>query len=433
MQSDTSGRASVRCSDSRPRGITALRPMGFAPVILVSAVLLCLVGCEQAASTTQGLTPGTPWSEITQQADGTHVRMAMWDGDPLINAYMRDFVAPRLQDAGVTLEFVGLRGPQLVQRLQADQQAGRTRGDLDLVWINGETFYQLRRVDALLGPITELIPNTQLLNLRDPFISRDFQQPIEGYECPWGSVQMTLIYDSSTVPRPPETLEELTDWIRSHPGRFTLDNSFTGMSFLKSLLIHFAGGGTALDGPFDENRYQQAATQLWAWLRGVQPFLWREGRTFPEDVAQLHQLLNSGEVDFSMSLNDGEVDNKVLQGILPKTCRGYVPRFGSIRNSHYLGIPGNAPNPAGALVVINFLISPEAQLEKARPAVWGDGTVLATERLPGDWPQRFSSIEGRERVPDRDELRQRALAEPVPEIMIRLHEDFRRELIERDH
>ena len=423
----------MRCSDSRLRGRRALRQLGFAPVILVSAALLCLVGCEQAASPTQALTPGTPWSEITQQADGTHVRMAMWDGDPLINAYMRDFVAPRLQDAGVTLEFVGLRGPQLVQRLQADQQAGRTRGDLDLVWINGETFYQLRRVDALFGPINELIPNTQFLNLGDPFISRDFQQLIEGYECPWGSVQMTLIYDSKTVPRPPETLEELTDWIRSHPGRFTLDNSFTGMSFLKSLLIHFAGGGPALDGPFDETRYQQAATQLWAWLRSVQPFLWREGRTFPEDVAQLHQLLNSGEVDFSMSLNDGEVDNKVLQGILPKTCRGYVPRFGSIRNSHYLGIPGNAPNPAGALVVINFLISPEAQLEKARPAVWGDGTVLATERLPGDWPQRFSAIEGRERVPARDELRQRALAEPVPEIMIRLHEDFRRELIERDH
>lgn len=433
MQSDTNRDARKRRSASGTGGLTAQLHTCFAPVALFFALMLCLVGCGPASPTTQEIAPGTPWPEITQQATGTQVRMAMWDGDPLINAYMRDFVAPRLHDAGVKLEFVGLRGPQLVQRLQADQQAGRSRGDLDLVWINGETFYQLRRVDALLGPITELIPNTQLLNLRDPFISRDFQQPIEGYECPWGSVQMTLIYDSGTVPRPPETVEELTDWIRSHPGRFTLDNSFTGMSFLKSLLIHFAGGGTALDGPFDENRYQQAATQLWAWLRSIQPFLWREGRTFPEDVAQLHQLLNSGEVDFSMSLNDGEVDNKVLQGILPKSCLGYVPRFGSIRNSHYLGIPRNAPNPAGALVVINFLISPEAQLEKSKPAVWGDGTVLATERLPGDWPQRFSTIEGRERVPDRDELQQRALAEPVPEIMIRLHEDFRRELIERDH
>ena len=394
------------------------------------ALLLC--GCGSNEVSEPVIEPSTPWPQVTLQAAGKVVRIAMWDGDPMINAYMREFASKRLREQhGVTLEFIGLRGPQLVNRLLVDQEAKRVRGDIDVVWINGETFYQLRRIRALFGPIDKILPNGQWIDWSNPFISMDFQQPVDGFECPWGNVQQTVIYNSKTVSQPPQTVEQLSQWIKAHPGRFTVDNSFTGMTFLKSLLIHFAGGGDALSGPFNEARYQEASGKLWQWLRNVQPFLWREGRTFPEDVAQLHQLMNSGEVDFTMSNNDGEVDNKVAQGILPESSRAYVPEFGSIRNSHYLGIPMNAPNVAGALVTINFLIDPEAQLEKAKPAVWGDGTVLATHLLPQEWQSRFATIDGRVRVPERDELVKRALAEPIPEVMIRLHEDFRREIIER--
>ena len=83
------------------------------------------------------------------------------------------------------------------------------------------------------------------------------------------------------------------------------------------------------------------------------------------------------------------------------------------------------------MVLINHLISPEAQWKKALPAVWGDGTVLDTDRLPPPWPQRFGQLEGRTRVPPREELARDALLEPAPELMLRLHADFRREIIQR--
>ena len=40
------------------------------------------------------------------------------------------------------------------------------------------------------------------------------------------------------------------------------------------------------------------------------------------------------------------------------------------------------------MVVADFLLSPEAQLEKQRAEVWGDGTVLALDRLPDPWRRR---------------------------------------------
>ena len=77
------------------------------------------------------------------------------------------------------------------------------------------------------------------------------------------------------------------------------------------------------------------------------------------------------------------------------------------------------------MVVIDFLISPEAQFEKARPVVWGDRTVLDVERLEAPWPERFRNLPGPTHAPPRQEIEGRALQELAPKYMIRLLEDFR--------
>ena len=371
------------------------------------------------------------WEEILAAAGGTTVRLGMWTGDPRINSYVREHLAaPLRENYGIELRVVASEGRETVSRLTVDREAGRQRGDLDLVWINGENFYQLRRIDALHGPFTDRLPNDRYVDWDDPTIHTDFQQPVAGYEMPWGNVQFALIYNRATVPDPPRTAEALAAWIRAHPGRFTLPNDFAGMTFLKGLLYHFAEDPEALDGPFDEAAYARASAALWDYLRPLRPHFWRGGATYPANVTQLHRLFANGEIDFSMSNNDGEVDNKVLQGILPESARAYVPDHGSIRNSHYWGIPFNAPNKPGALVAANLALSPRAQYEKAKPANWGDGNVLAPGKLPPEWRQRFAEIPGRTRAPARAAIADRALPEPAPKVMIRLFDDFRSEMIE---
>lgn len=403
------------------------------PLLLIWVLAVGLSGIHGCGSkpVTTPVAEAANWDQVLEQARGQTVRLSMWDGDPMINAYMRDFVIPELKrQYDVTLHLIGGQGQNIVSKLLVDKEAKREQGDIDLTWINGETFYQLRKMDGLYGPFTDRLPNNRFIDWNNPFVAIDFQQPVEGYECPWGNVQLALIYNSSTVNEPPRTMDALATWIKAHPGRFTFDNSFTGMTFLKSLLYEIAGGPQSLSGPFNEELYKSSSRKLWDWLIEVKPFLWREGQTYPESVSQLHQLFNNSEVDFTMSNNDGEVDNKVLQGVLPETARAYVLDSGTIRNSHYLGIPFNAANTAGTLVVANFLISPEAQLRKATPAVWGDGTVLSIDLLPAEWKDKFEHIEGRTRVASRTELEKKALLEPASEIMVRLHADFRREIIE---
>ena len=203
------------------------------------------------------------------------------------------------------------------------------------------------------------------------------------------------------------------------------------MTLLKAWLIALAGDKNALNGSFDEKKYVELSTKLWDFINRNKPYFWRKGETFPESLSAMHQMFANGELDFTMSNNDSEVDNKILQNIFPKSAKAYVFTAGTIQNSHFWGIPAHASNKAGAMTVINFMISPEAQFKKFDPAVWGDGTVLDIKKLPTEWQEKFRNTPQRTHSPKRSEIQDKALQEPAPEYMIRLTDDFRKNVIEK--
>lgn len=366
------------------------------------------------------------WDSVEARARGTTVTWRMWRGDPSVNAYVDEWVAPRLRERhGIELRAVEGQGPEIVNQLGVERQAGDAPGTASLVWINGETFANLRAADLLQGPWSGRLPNAAYVDSASPIVARDFEQDPAGYESPWGAVQWALVYDTLRTPEPPRTVEELGAWIRANPGRFTHDGGFTGITFLKTLMYALAGGVERFQGGFDSTTYASGRDAVWEWLDAHEASFWRGGATYPPDVAAVHRLFANGEIDFTMSNNQNEVVTKVRQGILPESARGLVLRDGTIANAHFVGIPFNAPNPAGAMVVANFLLSPEAQLRKQHPDVWADGTVLDVARLPPEWAARFRALERDPRQIPRDTLARYARPEVSPAYHERLSADWR--------
>lgn len=393
------------------------------PALLVAILAAC--GGDAARAPSAQEMAALPWDSVAARARGTTVTWRMWRGDPSINAYVDQWVAPRVKERyGITLNTVEGQGPEIVNQLVVEREAG-AGGSADLVWINGETFHNLRREGLLWGPWAGRIPSARYVDSASGIITRDFEQDPAGWESPWGSVQFALVYDSARTPNPPRSFDELAAWIRANPGRFTHDQQFTGVTFLKMLMYARGGGVEAFQGGFDSTRYAAGSERVWEWLDGVKGSFWRRGEAYPPGVADLHRLFANREVDFTMSNNNNEVVTKVRQGVFPPTARALLLRDGTIANAHYLGIPANAPNPAGAMVVADFLLSPEAQLQKLRPEVWADGTVLATEKLPAEWQARFRALEADPRALPRDSLRRYARPEVAPEYHERIAADWR--------
>ncbi|MFT7351756.1 MAG: putative spermidine/putrescine transport system substrate-binding protein [Flavobacterium sp.] len=401
-------------------------------LLFISLLFSILISCKKEVSVDSDKVLSKSWDSITADSKGKKLTMMMWMGDSKINRYMKNFVKVQVKNKfDIDLEIIDGQGSTIVQNLMTEKQANAPNSEIDMVWINGETFFQLRQIDALFGPWTSKLPNSKYIDFENPFIGIDFQNKIEGYELPWGNVQMSIIYNPLKIVNPPQTKAELLEFVKKNPGVFTFDNQFTGLTFLKSLLVDISGNKNELYGKFDEKKYKKYSEELWSYINQLKPYLWRKGEVFPEGVAQMHQLFSNGELWFTMSNNDAEIDSKIEEGVFPETSTAYVPNFGSIQNSHYLGIIKTSAKKQAAMVVANFMVSPEAQLKKLDPSVWGDGTVLNRVKLSKEDQLKFDNLPARKKAPNRKDIEKRAIMELEPEYMIRLAADFKTEIIQK--
>lgn len=373
--------------------------------------------------------PGN-WDAVMTEARGQTVYWNAWGGSEAVNAYI-DWVAATVEDRyGVTVEHVKLSDTaEAVSRVIAEKAAGRDSGGaVDLIWINGENFAAMKEQGLLFGPWADRLPNWRYVDSGlNPSVAMDFTIPTEGYEAPWGMAQIVFFHDAARLASPPRSIPALADWLQANPGRFAYPQppDFLGTTFLKQALIALAPDPSVLQGPPEAADYDKATAPLWTWLDGLTPGLWRAGAAYPPNGARLVQLMADGEVDLAFSFNPNEVPNAIAAGQLPDTVRSYVLNEGSIANASFVAIPYNASAAAGAMVVADFLMSPEAQARMQDPSVWGQRTVLALERLDAADRALFAAIDHGQGglAPGQTG---RTLPEPHPGWMERIEKDWAR-------
>jgi len=360
--------------------------------------LIALAVAALLTMTLSGHAVAASWSDTLSAAPGQRVAFNAWGGAPAINAYIAWTAAEVARRYGIELEHVKITdAADAVARIVAEKAAGRnTDGSVDLIWINGENFHALKRQDLLFGPFAFDLPNFALVDTEDkPTTLVDFTVPTEGYESPWGMAQLVFFHESRAVPEPPADLAGLGDWIAANPGRFAYPAppDFIGTTFLKQVLIDTAADEGVLAEPVTASDPAAVTAPLWRWLENVTPALWRGGRAYPADGQALHQLLDDGEIFYSLSFNPGEASQLIAAGRLPPTVRTFTFEDGTLANTHFVAIPFNSGAKAAAQVVADFLLSPEAQARKQDPTVWGDPTVLDVDALRPDDRALFEALE----------------------------------------
>lgn len=271
-----------------------------------------------------------------------------------------------------------------VKRIQTEAAAGRkTGGSVDLLWVNGENFRTLKEANLLQTGWAETLPNWRYVDTQLP-VREDFSVPTQGAESPWGGAQLTFIARRDVTPQPPQTPQALLEFAKANPGTVTYPRppDFTGTAFLEQLLIMLTPDPAALKEAPDDATFARVTAPLWQYLDVLHPYLWREGKDFPPSPARMDALLKAGTLRLSLTFNPAHAQQKIASGDLPASSYSFGFREGMIGNVHFVTIPANANASAAAKVVANFLLSPDAQLRKADPAVWGDPSVLDPQKLP---------------------------------------------------
>lgn len=367
-----------------------------------------MTSLRHAAATAAALLLGAPalaqdgpdpadWEAVLEAARGQTVYWHAWGGDPRVNAFI-DWAGEAVEERfGVAVEHVKLADTaEAVSRVLAERAAGRAAaGSVDLLWLNGENFASLKENDLLFGPFAEDLPSWAFVDPESPAVTHDFTVPTEGFEAPWGLAQLVFFHDAARLEEPPRSMQALAEWAAENPGRFAYPQppDFLGTTFLKQALLELAPDAQALSEPVTEEAYAAQTAPLWDWLDALTPHLWRAGQAYPANGAALRQLMADGEIDLAFSFNPNEASAAIASFELPETVRSTVLDGGTLGNASFVAIPANAAAKAGALVLTDFLLSPEAQARMADPSVWGQPTVLDLARLPETERARFEAID----------------------------------------
>jgi putative thiamine transport system substrate-binding protein len=354
--------------------------------LLAAAAALPFSGIFLSPAIAAGVA-ASDWPTTLRTARGQTVYFNAWAGSERINAYLQWAGVEVEKRYGVKLEHVKVSDTaEVVKRVRAEKQAGRNAdGSVDAVWINGENFLAMRRDGLLFGPFAEALPSFANVDTTGKPTTRiDFSQAVEGMEAPWGMAQLTFYADSKVVAQPLRSMAEWVAYAKAHPGRMTYPKppNFHGTTFLKQMLLEASADRTAFYQPVKADDFAKLTAPLWATLDALHPNLWRQGKQFPASNAVMRQMLADGELHINLTFNPNEAANEIAAKRLPDTVVSWQHTAGTLGNTHFLAIAYNARAKEGAQVLINFLMSPEAQARKANIQFWGDPTVLAVDRLP---------------------------------------------------
>lgn len=385
-------------------------------LLLAAAMLLSLAACDAPE---QSMDPASAsWEEILDAAKGTTVTFYGWGGDENRNNWLNTTVADHVKkNYDITLEVVGMNIDEILAKLSGEKQAGAKKGSIDMIWINGENFYSAKDNGLLWGPFTGQLPNMEsYIDPEDPETLNDFCMPIEGYEAPYAKAQMVLYADTAVTPDLPGSAEELLAFAKANPGKVTYPAlpDFTGSAFVRNIIYEVCGWEQFQTMEADYDTVKAAIAPALDYLRQLNPYLWNDGKTFPDSSAAVDAMFCDGELVMGMSYSPFGVASGIADGTYTETTQTFVFDKGTIGNTNYMAIGFNAPNKAGAMVVINAILSGEIQLSQY--ASLRELPVVDAEKLSQEEKTAFDAVDLGQGILAQAEL----LSHRLPEMPARL-------------
>ncbi len=337
------------------------------------------------------------WEAVTAEAEGQTVFWNAWGGSTTTNDFIAWVGSRVMEDYGVTLEHVKLTDTaDAVTRVLSEKQAGEDDdGAVDMIWINGANFAAMKEADLLFGPYAQQLPNWAVVDVEGKTVQTDFTVPTDGFESPWAMAQVVFVHDTADMPDRLGSMQELLEWTAANPGRFSYPQppDFLGTTFLKQVLVDILPDTSVLAEPATDENYDEVTAPLWAYLDELTPNLWREGKAYPPTGTAMFPLIADGELDLSISFSPGAASTAIANNELPPSVRTFVLDKGTIGNASFVAVPYNSGSKAGAMVVANFLMSPEAQVRAQNPEILGYGTVLNMDALSDEDLAAFEALD----------------------------------------
>ena len=413
-------------------------------LLLAAAMVLGLAACASSGqndekksdekvsgeSSSEGAEDMT-FDELKEAAKGSTVTFYGWGGDEVLNQWLDDVFAPNMKEKyDITMERVPMDIDQVLSQLSGEIQAGEEDGSIDMIWINGENFQSAKENNMLYGPFVEKLPNfEEYIDTESEDVTLDFAYPIDGYEAPYGKAQMVMIADTAVTPDMPKNTDELLKFAKNNKGKVTYPAlpDFTGSVFVRNVIYEICGYEQFVDMEADKETVKKAVEPALEYLRKLNPYLWNEGKTFPDSSTTVDNMFADGELVLNMTYDAFGTSVKIADGTYTETTQSFQFDKGTIGNTNFMAIAANSGNKAGAMVAINEMMSPEIQADrydkmKVLP-------VVDYNKLSDEQKEAFDKVDlGKGNIPQ-DELLSKRLPEMPAQLVPVIEEIWLEEVV----
>ncbi|MGL5693295.1 MAG: ABC transporter substrate-binding protein [Peptostreptococcaceae bacterium] len=363
--------------------------------MLCILLTITLVGCQSKSDTSNNINIlESNYKQILENAKGTTVNFYGYGGDEVMNKWFDTYVVKEMKEKyDITVKRVGMNIDEILNQLLSDKQANNKNGVIDVVWINGENFKIAKDSNLLLGDFVSKLPNyNNYVDLNSSDILTDFGTSVDGMEAPWGKSQFTIAFNSENIKSDISSSQDLKEVIIANKGKFTYPAlpDFTGSAFVRNIIYDILGYENISKLPEDKDVVKKEIQPAMDYLNEIKPYLWNNGKTYPSTTSQLDNMYSDNETYFTMTYAPNSLSKRIESGEFNKETKIVEFKNGNISNTHFLSIPFNSPNQAGGAVLIDFLMSIDAQGSKTFSLNWGDTTILDMEKLPKEEHAKFS-------------------------------------------
>lgn len=404
-------------------------------MLLVVIMVLSLAACgnkEEKSSDKEGKkVEDMTFDEMKEASKGTKVTFYGWGGDEKLNEWLDNEFAPLMKEKyDITMERVPMDIDQILSQLSGEVQAGEKKGSIDMIWINGENFQSAKENKMLYGPFVDKLPNfKEYMDADSEDVTLDFAYPIEGYEAPYGKAQMVMITDTAVASELPANTEELLEFAKEYKGKVTYPAlpDFTGSVFVRNVIYDICGYEQFMDMKPDKETVKKAIEPALEYLRELNPYLWNEGKTFPDSSTTQDNMFADGELVFNVTYDAYGTAVKIEEGTYTETAQAFQFDKGTIGNTNFMAIAVNSQNKEGAMVAINEMMSPEVQADrfdtmKVLP-------VVDYEKLSDEQKEAFDKVDLGKGTIAQDELLSKRLPEMPAELVPIIEEIWTEEVV----
>jgi putative spermidine/putrescine transport system substrate-binding protein len=348
--------------------------------VLLAMILPACGGGQPAATTTKDYL-NMSWDQIVEEAKAEkELVFYMWWGEEYWKTAAQKFEEKYGIKANVVI------GDNNVDKLLAEKDSAV--GTIDAQAFGGESVKTIIDGQLLYGPILPKMPGVANLDAK----LGSYQEGVEtkGYLVPLYRNQTGFLYDPDKISNPPQTWDDLVKFIEENPKQFAFcdpNKGGTGQAMVFTSVINLTSG---LDQYKADRELDQAKADKWSavwdWFNANE-----DKYVLTASNNESLDLLNQGAVSLIIAWDD-DTQIAFSKGTIFKRAKMYIPQMGLPGGGDSVGIPKNAPHKAAALLFIDFLTSPEMQLEMNRMiGSYPARTDVATENalLPEDQRQKY--------------------------------------------